>query len=101
MRKATAATTKKEGSVPLLDEVEEIGNKIMAKVEKAVEQTLQTNPTWTIARMVRVLHVIGKLTLGTDDIDVTRLDYILTHKQDEFLRQILDHPDEIRRRMAK
>ena len=89
------------GPVPLVDEIEQLGNSIMAKVERSVEDNLRQNLPWTVTRMVRVLQIIGTLTLGRDDKDVRRVSHNLSCEGEALLQQILDNPDEIKRRMAR
>lgn len=101
LKKKKEAVAAASGSMPLVDEMEHLGNRIMAKVERAVEENLKQNLPWTVTRMVRILQVIGLLTLGRDDSDVRRLSHILSCESESLLQQILNNPDEIKRRMAR
>jgi hypothetical protein len=84
--------------MPVMDEIENIGNSIMAKVEQRVDDNLRKNPAWTCMHMAAVLYHVGSGVLGPSDPDVQRLKIILTQQNEPAWQEVLNHSNELRKR---
>lgn len=91
-----ASSTKAQ--MPMWDEVEALGNSVMAKVERWVVENLEKNPVFTCTRMVAVLYHMGRDVLGDSDPDVQRLRLLLSDPEQPILREALNNQDQLKRR---
>lgn len=87
-------------ATPLVDEVEGIGQRVMTKVEEHIEQMLEKNLSWTITKLIALLHTIGKLTIGEEDQDVQRLHQLLM-QNGNLLQEIIDNQPALKKRFAE
>ena len=86
---------------PLLKKVEELGNRIMAKVEASAGQSLDKNLVFTFSKMVAVLQTVGRLMLPESDEDVAELTQILGSRRDELLHEVVNNQENLRQRFAE
>lgn len=84
---------------PLMDEVEQVGQRLMAKVEQRIEFLLADNLVFTVPMLMSLLHTIGRLTLG-DDEDVKWLSGLLSDNT-TLIQEIVDNQPILKKRFAE